>query len=76
MNKREQISKLIEDYIYNYCPKDKHTLTAGEIRKWPSVDRLCENKDFANICSAMDKISTPHEIINSTQASTTFEIRF
>ena len=46
MNKREQITLVIEDFIKNYCPKDKHTLKAGEIRKWPAVDRLCENLDW------------------------------
>ena len=31
MNKREQITQLIETYIKDYCPKGKNTLTAGEI---------------------------------------------
>lgn len=76
MNKREEITQLIETYIKDYCPKDKHILTAGEIRKWPAVDRLCENSDYANVCSAMDKISIQHEITNPTPATTTHEIRF
>lgn len=28
MNKREEITQLIETYIKDYCPKDKHILTA------------------------------------------------
>ena len=70
MSKREQITQIIEDYITNYCPKDKHTLRAGEIRKWPAVDRLCENLDMANICNAMDAVSIQKEI------TTTHEITF
>ena len=42
MTKREQITQIIENYINNYCPKDKHTLTAVELRKWPEVDALAE----------------------------------
>ena len=76
MNKREQITQIIENYIHNYCPKDKHTLKAGEIRKWPAVGRLCENLDMANICNAMDAVSIQKEITNSTPATTTHEITF
>ena len=76
MSKREQITQIIEDYINNYCPKDKHSLKAGEIRKWPGVDRLCENLDMANICKAMDAVSIKKEITNSTPATTTHEITF
>ena len=76
MSKREQITQIIETYIKDYCPKDKHTLTVGEIRKWPAVDRLCENTDYANICSAMDKISIKHEIKNPARDTTTHEISF
>lgn len=76
MSKREEITQLIETYIKDFCPKEKHTLTAGEIRKWPAVDKLCENTDFANICSAMDKISIEHEISNPAAATTTHEIKF
>lgn len=44
MNKREQITQLIETYIKDYCPKDKHILTAGEIRKWPEISVFSSNK--------------------------------
>lgn len=76
MNKREQITLLIEDYIKNYCLKDKHTLKAGEIRKWSAVDKLYENLDLANICNAMDSVSIKKEITNTTKATTTHEITF
>ena len=76
MNKREQITQLIETYIKDFCPKDKHTLKAGEIRKWPAVDRLCENLDMANVCNAMDAVSIEKEISNTTLATTTHEISF
>lgn len=76
MNKREQITQIIENYIKTKCPKDKHSLTALEIRKWPEVDALCENKNYANICNAMDAISIKKEITNTTPASTTHEITF
>lgn len=76
MTKREQITKIIEDYICNKCPKNKHTLTALEIRKWPEVAALCDNKDYANICNAMDAVSIEKTITNTTPATTTHEIRF
>lgn len=76
MTKREQITQIIEDYIINRCPKDKHSLTALEIRKWPEVDVLCINKSYANICNAMDAISIQKTITNNTPASTTHEITF
>ncbi len=76
MTKREQITKLIETYIKYLCPKDKHTLTAGEIRKWHAVAVLCKNTDMANICNAMDAISIKKEITNSTPDTTTHEITF
>ena len=76
MSKREQITQIIENYIKNECPKDKHTLTALEISKWEAVKDLCKNKDFANICNAMDAVSIQKEITNSKPATTTHEITF
>ena len=76
MNKREQITLIIEDYIQNYCPKDKHTLKAGGIRKWPAIDKLCENLDIENICNDVDAVTIKKEITNTTKATTTHEITF
>ena len=76
MSKREKITEIIENYITNECPKDKHTLTALEISKWENVKVLCENKDFANICNAMDAVSIKKEITNNKPATTTHEITF
>ena len=76
MSQRETITQLIEEFITKFCPSDKHTLTALEIEKWPAVRNICENKNHANICSAMDKISIEHEVIGGTYQSTTYTIRF
>ncbi len=57
MTKREEITHCIEEYIEKYVA-DEIILSFKEIRKWPIVDRICEDKDPANICNAMDAVKS------------------
>lgn len=75
-NKKEKITEYIEEYLEKFV-KDEVILTAGEIRKWPVVDKICLNTDPANICNAMKSVSKfRYEIIGGKEESTSFTIKY
>lgn len=75
-SKKERITGYIEEYLEKFV-KDKVTLTAGEIRKWPVVDARCLNTDPANICRAMKSVTKYRwEIIGGKEESTTFKMQY
>ena len=73
--KKEQISSLIEEYIEKFV-QDEVSFTAGEIRKWPAVDKVCENTDAPNICNAMKSVKQEFEIVGGKDGSTSFKVRY
>lgn len=76
MNKREQITRIIEEYISQYV-KNEVELSAYQIRSWPIVDELCENQNSANICHAMKSVKRYKAIhIKGAEESTTFTMRY
>ncbi len=76
MNKREQITKLIEDYIEKYAKGEEVILNEKDIRAWPAVDKLCENQNPANICNAMDAVRFQHELVDGVHGSTTYTLKY
>ncbi len=76
MNKREQITKLIEDYIEKYAKGEEVILNEKDIRAWPAVDKLCENQNPANICNAMNAVKFQHEKIEGNPDSTTYTMKY
>lgn len=73
---KERIVSYIEEYLEKFV-KDEVTLTAGEIRNWPIVDKLCQNTDAKNICNAMKSVSKfKYEIIGGKYESTTFKMKY
>lgn len=76
MTKREEITHYIEEYIEKYVA-DEIILSFKEIRKWPIVDRICEDKDPANICNAMDAVKKYRfEYVTGIQGSTTYTLKY
>lgn len=76
MTKREEITHCIEEYIEKYVA-DEIILSFKEIRKWPIVDRICEDKDPANICNAMDAVKKYRfEYVTGIQGSTTYTLKY
>ena len=75
-SKKELIKKYIEEYLKKFV-KYKVTLTAGEIRKWPAVDELCDNTDAPNICNAMKSVNKYRsEFIDGVDGSTSFKMQY
>ena len=56
LSQKAKIVLFIEDYIKQLKEKEI-VLSAGEIRKWPNVDNICANKNYRNICRAMESIT-------------------
>lgn len=74
--KKEQITEYIEEYLEKFV-KDQVALTAGEIRKWPVVDKICLNSDPANICNAMKSVCKySSTVIGGKDGSTTFKMKY
>ena len=75
-SKKERITEYIEEYLEKFV-KDEVTLTAGEIRKWPVVDKLCDNTDAPNICNAMKSVNKYRlEFIDGVDGSTSFKMQY
>ena len=75
-SKKERITGYIEEYLEKFV-KDKVTLTAGKIRKWPAVDKLCDNTDAPNICNAMKSVNKYRsEFIDGVDGSTSFKMQY
>lgn len=76
MNQREQITKLIEDYIEKYAKGEEVILNEKDIRDWPAVVKLCNKKNPANICNAMDAVKFQHEKIEGDPSSTSYTLKY
>lgn len=76
MNKREQITLAIEEFIGKFSIDDEITLSVADIRKWPAVDELCENNDSANICKAMQKVKYGKSYVGGVEDSSSFKMLF
>lgn len=75
MTQKEQITLFIEEYLEKFV-KDKIELTVNEIRKWPIVDRICENQNSANICQAMKDVKYEHKYLSGEEDSTTYKMLY
>lgn len=76
---RSKISEAIEFYIKQYCPENGTiTLKAGNIRKRPVLQSIFNSTNHyaKDICSAMDKVTYPHEALDDKIESTAHEIKF
>ena len=72
---KECIISFIEEYIEKFV-KDEVTLTAGEIRKWPVVDKVCKNTNAPNICNAMKSVCEYRgTVIDGKDGSTSFKMK-
>lgn len=76
--KYEKIAKLIEDYLQSKRGTvNEIELSALEIRKWPEVEKLCENSCYANICRAMNAVKLfPACYIKGKEESSTYTMKF
>lgn len=75
MTQKEQITSFIEEYLEKFV-KDEIELTVGEIRKWPVIDKICENQNSANICKAMNAVKYEHTYISGIEDSTTYKMLY
>lgn len=75
MNKKEQITSIIEEFLEKFV-KDEIELTVRDIRKWPVVDAICENQDSPNICQAMKDVKFEHKYLSGKENSTTYKILY
>ena len=76
MNQREQITKLIEEYIEKYAKGNEVILNVKDIHAWPTVDKLCANHNSLNISNAMDAVKFQHEKIEGEHGSTTYTVKY